>query len=41
MIEQEPTLMNGNFRENLDPANQYTDEQIKNILKQCNLSELV
>lgn len=33
MIEQEPTLINGSFRENLDPANVYSDEQINKILE--------
>ncbi len=26
MIDQEPTLINGSFRENLDPRKTYTDE---------------
>lgn len=41
MIEQEPTLINGSFRENLDPANQHTDAHIELIVKECNLAELV
>jgi ABC-type multidrug transport system fused ATPase/permease subunit len=32
MIEQEPNLINGSFRENLDPASIYSDEEINNIL---------
>ena len=41
MIEQEPTLINGSFRENLDPANQYKDAEITKILGECNLVEMV
>lgn len=41
MIEQEPTLINGSFRENLDPVSLYSDEEINQILKECNLAEMV
>lgn len=41
MIEQEPTLINGSFRENLDPANQYADEEIDQVVKECNLTEII
>ena len=33
MIEQEPTLINGSIRENLDPENKFSDEQIEAIVK--------
>lgn len=41
MIEQEPTLMNATFRENLDPANLYSEEDIKSVLKECNLMNMI
>lgn len=33
--------MNASFQENLDPAHQYSESEILNILKECNLEELV
>lgn len=41
MIEQEPTLMNGTFRDNLDPCNIYHDHEIEGVLEECNLLEMV
>lgn len=41
MIEQQPTLMNGTFRDNLDPTNIYSDEEIYGVLDQCNLLDMV
>ena len=41
MIEQEPTLINGTVRENLDPGQKYTDEQIEQIVEDCNLGDIV
>lgn len=41
MIEQEPTLMNATFRENLDPANLYSDSEIISVLKECNLINMI
>ncbi len=33
MIEQQPTLMNGTFRDNLDATNIYTDDEIWGVLE--------
>jgi ABC-type multidrug transport system fused ATPase/permease subunit len=33
--------MSGTIKDNLDPTFQYTDEEINNIIKDCNLAELV
>ena len=41
MIEQEPTLINGTIRENLDPGNRYSDEEIASIVKECHLDGIV
>lgn len=41
MIEQEPTLMMGSFRDNLDPTCLYSDEEILGVLEECNLTEMV
>lgn len=41
MIEQQPTLMNGTFRDNLDPTNIYSDDEIYGVLDQCNLLDMV
>ena len=41
MIDQEPVLINGTFRENLDPRKEYTTEQLVNIVKECNLFEVM
>ena len=29
MIDQEPTLISGSFRENLDPSHAYTDYELQ------------
>lgn len=41
MIEQQPTLMNGTFRDNLDPTNIYSDDEIYGVLDECNLLDMV
>ena len=41
MIDQEPTLIKGTFRENLDPSHQYSEEQLGGIIEECNLAEVV
>lgn len=33
MIEQEPTLMAGTFRDNLDPTSAYSDDEILGVLE--------
>ncbi len=37
IIPQDPTLFTGNIKENIDPFNQYTDEEIAESLKKVNL----
>ena len=37
MIEQEPTLINGTIRENLDPGKKYSDQEVEEIIKECRL----
>ena len=34
IIPQDPTLMEGTLRFNIDPLNRYTDEEIKNVMKE-------
>ncbi|XP_076916141.1 LOW QUALITY PROTEIN: ABC transporter C family member 3-like [Bidens hawaiensis] len=41
IIPQEPTLFQGSVRSNLDPLEQYTDEQIWEALDQCQLGDEV
>lgn len=41
MIDQEPTLIKSTFKENLDITGKYSDEDIYDILKECNLYETV
>jgi len=41
MIDQEPTLIKSTFKENLDITGKYSDEEIYDILKECNLYETV
>jgi ABC-type multidrug transport system fused ATPase/permease subunit len=41
MIDQEPTLIKGTFRENLDIKNIYTDDELYQILEECNLYDIV
>jgi ABC-type multidrug transport system fused ATPase/permease subunit len=41
MIDQEPTLIKSTFKENLDITNQYTNEDLENILRECNLLEII
>lgn len=41
MIDQEPVLINGTFRENLDPRKDYSTDQLINIVKECNLFEVI
>ncbi|CAK67069.1 unnamed protein product (macronuclear) [Paramecium tetraurelia] len=41
MIMQDSTIFDGTLRENIDPLNQRTDEEIINVLEQCCLKDLV
>lgn len=41
MIDQDPTLIKATFKENLDLTNKYSDEELKEILKECNLWEVI
>jgi len=41
MVPQEPWIISGNIRENIDPAKQFTDIQIIEILKSLHLYELI
>ncbi len=37
IIPQDPTLFTGNIKENIDPFNEYTDEEIAECLKKVSL----
>ncbi|XP_044468531.1 ABC transporter C family member 10-like [Mangifera indica] len=41
IIPQDPILFNGNVRYNLDPLSQYTDQEIWEVLRKCQLWEAV
>ncbi|KRX07925.1 P-loop containing nucleoside triphosphate hydrolase [Pseudocohnilembus persalinus] len=41
VILQEPCLFQGTIKENLDPLQQNTEEQIHKVIKQCRLEQLV
>lgn len=41
IIDQEPVLVNSTFRENLDMAGAYTDEELYGVLEECKLYETV
>ncbi|KAM7177934.1 ATP-binding cassette sub-family C member 4 isoform 3-T3 [Macrochelys suwanniensis] len=41
IIPQEPILFTGTMRKNLDPFNEYTDEELWNVLKEVQLKEAV
>ena len=41
MIDQEPTLIKATFKENLDITRKYSDEELYEILKECNLYETI
>ena len=41
IIPQEPTIIEGTLRENIDPSNNFTDEQIKNILYDVGLDDFM
>ena len=40
-IPQNSFLLQGTIRENLDPFDEMTDEQIKEVIKEVNLSEKI
>ena len=41
IIPQDPFLFSGTIRENLDPYQHHTDEEIHSALEKCHLSDLV
>eukprot|EP00753_Platysulcus_tardus_P003850 PLAT12496.19.p1 GENE.PLAT12496.19~~PLAT12496.19.p1 ORF type:complete len:1397 (+),score=834.47 PLAT12496.19:82-4272(+) len=41
IIPQDPVLFSGTLRGNLDPFEQYSDEQLWNVLRQCQLDDSV
>lgn len=41
IILQDPQLFEGSVRTNIDPLNRFTDQQILDTLKKCNLLKLV
>ncbi|KAL5539368.1 hypothetical protein UlMin_044411 [Ulmus minor] len=41
IIPQDPTLFNGSVRYNLDPLSQYTDQEIWEVLKKCQLGDAI
>ena len=41
VIEQDPTLITGTFRENLDPAGLYSEEEVRQIAKECYLEDII
>ena len=41
MIDQEPTISKASFKENLDPSRLHTHEELEEIIKECNLAEVV
>ena len=40
-IPQNPFLLQGTIRENLDPFDEMTDEQIKEVIKEVNLNDKI
>jgi ABC-type multidrug transport system fused ATPase/permease subunit len=41
IIPQDPSLMKGTFRYNIDPTNQYSDDEIKSVLDKLEISYLI
>ncbi|XVF00452.1 hypothetical protein REPUB_Repub04eG0002500 [Reevesia pubescens] len=41
IIPQDPTLFQGTMRNNLDPLQQHTDQEIWEVLRKCRLAEII
>jgi ABC-type multidrug transport system fused ATPase/permease subunit len=41
VIDQDPVIFHATFRENLDPSEQYSEEDIKKIVNRCGLKDIV
>ena len=41
MIPQDPVLFSGTLRHNLDPFNEFTDQEVWNAINNCNLKSMI
>jgi len=41
IIDQDPVIFHATFKENLDPSEQYSEEEILTISKRCGLKEII